>query len=138
MKLVPRAKFQPKTRDFEPDSFVQYRLEIKNHVFTIFPELLSSPLISPILSLRKQPTGTISFLRVRGRPPESLLQLFNKWTGLNDFFFFARYATNLKIADLQSLNQWFLKLKILDLVNMTYWGFYVLFRDSRLYFETFG
>ena len=43
MKLVPRAKFQPKTRDFEPDSFVQYRLEVKNHVFTIFPELLSSP-----------------------------------------------------------------------------------------------
>ena len=45
---------------------------------------------------------------------------------------------NLKIAHLQSLNQWFLKLKILDLVNMTYWGFYILFRDSRLYFETFG
>ena len=35
MKLVPRAKFQPKTRDFKPDSFVQYRLEVKNHVFTI-------------------------------------------------------------------------------------------------------
>ena len=87
MKLVPRAKFQQKTRDFEPDSFVQYRLEVKNHVFTIFPELLSLPLISPILSLCWSSDRQDSFLCVRGRPPESLLQLFNKWTALNDFFF---------------------------------------------------